>query len=80
MDSYLDVMDVSLIGGLSRGKWTMLGDFSQQAIYNTCVNGRKMIENLPSTAEILKQYVMKSLWLQDLNHPQKYGPEWKAYQ
>lgn len=32
-DSYLRVIDTYLKKGLSRGKWTMFGDFSRQAIY-----------------------------------------------
>lgn len=32
---YLAVMDLSLRNGLSRGKWTMFGDFSMQSIYAT---------------------------------------------
>lgn len=30
---YLEVMDLSLRNGLSKGKWTMFGDFSMQSIY-----------------------------------------------
>lgn len=31
---YLEVMNLSLRNGLSKGKWTMFGDFSMQSIYN----------------------------------------------
>ena len=33
-DEYLDVMNLCLRGGLSRGKWIMFGDFSMQSIYS----------------------------------------------
>ncbi len=39
---YLDVMDKMILGGLARGKWTLLGDFSQQAIYSTTLTGSAM--------------------------------------
>lgn len=32
-DRYLDVMDSSIRGGISQGKWIMFGDFSMQSIY-----------------------------------------------
>lgn len=32
-NDYLDVMDMVLKGGIVRGKWSMFGDFSMQAIY-----------------------------------------------
>lgn len=34
-DSYLDVLDLSLRGGLSAGRWRFFGDFEKQAIYRT---------------------------------------------
>lgn len=33
-DEYLDVLNLSLRGGLSRGRWIMFGDFSMQSIYS----------------------------------------------
>ncbi|MGW4795291.1 NERD domain-containing protein [Nonomuraea sp. NPDC004297] len=33
LDTYLDVLDVSLRGGLGSGKWLFFGDFTNQAIY-----------------------------------------------
>lgn len=33
-DEYLDVLNISLRGGLSRGNWIMFGDFSMQSIYS----------------------------------------------
>jgi UvrD-like helicase C-terminal domain/Nuclease-related domain/IstB-like ATP binding protein len=32
-DDYLDVLDVSVNGGLAAGRWRMFGDFERQAIY-----------------------------------------------
>jgi superfamily I DNA/RNA helicase len=32
-DRYLDVLDLSLAGGLSSGEWRLLGDFERQSIY-----------------------------------------------
>lgn len=32
--NYLDVLDMSLIGGLAAGKWRMFGDFDHQTIYD----------------------------------------------
>lgn len=34
-ERYLDVLDLSLAGGLSTGAWRLLGDFERQAIYGT---------------------------------------------
>ena len=32
-ESYLDILDLSLRGGLAAGRWRLFGDFEQQAIY-----------------------------------------------
>ena len=45
-DTYLDVMSSCLEKGLSRGHWTMFGDFSMQAIYSDGLSGTRMIEKL----------------------------------
>jgi hypothetical protein len=34
-DVYLDVLDLSLRGGLPSGRWRLFGDFEKQAIYHT---------------------------------------------
>ena len=34
-DSYLEIINRSLKGGLRKGKWIMFGDFSMQSIYST---------------------------------------------
>ena len=34
-DTYLDVLDLSLRGGISTGRWRFFGDFEKQAIYNS---------------------------------------------
>ena len=41
-EKYLDTFDNCISGGLSRGRWTFFGDFSQQAIYNPSVSGQEM--------------------------------------
>lgn len=45
-DSYLDILDNSLRGGLQQGKWLMFGDFSMQAIYSEGMNEQAFIEIL----------------------------------
>ncbi|MFH9067941.1 nuclease-related domain-containing DEAD/DEAH box helicase [Streptomyces alboflavus] len=39
LDSYLDVLDASLRGGLGSGSWLFFGDFTNQAIYNSGHHG-----------------------------------------
>lgn len=34
-DAYLDVLDMSLAGGLSSGEWQLFGDFERQSIYGS---------------------------------------------
>ena len=38
-DRYLDVLDLSLAGGLSGGEWRLFGDFERQAIYGSDAAG-----------------------------------------
>lgn len=45
-DSYLKVLDACLRKGLTRGHWTMFGDFSMQAIYSNDQTGAQMRESL----------------------------------
>ncbi len=45
-DNYLIVLDSCLKKGLDRGKWTMFGDFSMQAIYNTNHSEKELIDKL----------------------------------
>lgn len=45
-DSYLNVMAGCLKRGLSRGCWTLFGDFSMQAIYTDSISGTALIEKL----------------------------------
>lgn len=52
-DSFLDVMDRSLAGGLRRGRWTMFGDFSMQAIY-TEVSGSELTDRLARRADFAR--------------------------
>lgn len=53
-DTYLDVMSSCLEKGLSRGRWTMFGDFSMQAIYADGVSGTKMIEKLEEQTSFIR--------------------------
>ena len=53
-DSYLEVMSGSLKKGLSRGRWTMFGDFSMQAIYASGVSGAEMIEKLEDQTSFIR--------------------------
>lgn len=47
---YLEVMNLSLRNGLSRGKWTMFGDFSMQSIYNNNMTESAYLESLQNRA------------------------------
>lgn len=49
-DEYLDVIDMSLKGGLARGHWTMFGDFSMQAIYNEKQSEEEYLNRLQNRA------------------------------
>ena len=53
-DTYLDVMSSCLEKGLSRGRWTMFGDFSMQAIYSDGVSGTTMIEKLEEQTSFIR--------------------------
>ena len=53
-DSYLDVMGGCLKKGLSRGRWTLFGDFSMQAIYAERVSGTKLIEKLDNITSFIR--------------------------
>lgn len=52
--SYLEVMSACLKKGLSRGRWTMFGDFSMQAIYADGISGPKMIEKLEERTSFIR--------------------------
>jgi len=51
---YLDVMDASLKKGFVRGKWTMFGDFSMQAIYAEGITEREMINMLEDRTSFIR--------------------------
>ena len=51
---YLEVMDLLLHGGIARGKWTMLGDFSSQAIYSDNKSGEQLIELLENQTAFIR--------------------------
>ena len=53
-DSYLEVLGSCLEKGLSRGRWTMFGDFSMQAIYAEGTSGAKMIEKLEDHTSFIR--------------------------
>lgn len=53
-DSYLEVMNACLGKGLSRGRWTMFGDFSMQAIYADGMSGAGMIEKLEEQTAFIR--------------------------
>ena len=54
MDSYLEFLDACIKKGLSRGRWTMFGDFSMQAIYSNGVSGDKLIEKLEDITAFIR--------------------------
>jgi len=43
-DQYLDVLDLSLVGGLSKGHWRLFGDFERQSIYGSGVTVDAFLE------------------------------------
>ena len=53
-DSYLEVLSGSLKKGLSRGRWTMFGDFSMQAIYAAGVSDAEMIGKLEDQTSFIR--------------------------
>lgn len=53
-DSYLEVMSSCLKKGLARGRWTMFGDFSMQAIYADGISGAKLIEKLDDITSFIR--------------------------
>lgn len=52
--NYLDVFDKMISGGLDRGRWTFLGDFSQQAIYNSLLSGNEMKELIEERTSFIR--------------------------
>lgn len=48
---YLDVLDLSVIGGLSAGTWTMFGDFERQAIFGTASGSGDILTRAADTAQ-----------------------------
>lgn len=53
-DSYLEVLSASIKKGLARGRWTMFGDFSMQAIYAAGMSGTDMIEKLEDQTSFIR--------------------------
>ena len=53
-DSYLEALNACLEKGLGRGRWTMFGDFSMQAIYADGVSGQTMMEKLEDYTSFIR--------------------------
>ena len=53
-DSYLEVLSASIKKGLARGRWTMFGDFSMQAIYAAGMSGADMVEKLEDQTSFIR--------------------------
>lgn len=53
-DNYLDVMSGCLKKGLARGRWTLFGDFSMQAIYADGLTGAEMLEKLDDITSFIR--------------------------
>jgi len=53
-DNYLDILDGCLLKGLQRGRWTLFGDFSMQAIYASSVSASEMIEKLDDITAFIR--------------------------
>lgn len=53
-DSYLEALSACLEKGLGRGRWTMFGDFSMQAIYADGMSGQTMIEKLEEYTSFIR--------------------------
>ena len=54
VDDYLDVMELMLKGGISRGRWSMFGDFTMQAIYNDSGDPEAMKKILEKRTSFIK--------------------------
>jgi DNA helicase IV len=54
VDDYLDIMDMILKGGITRGKWSMFGDFTRQAIYTKLENPDEMRNLLERRTSFIK--------------------------
>lgn len=52
--SYLDVFDACLKKGIIRGRWTMFGDFSMQAIYSGGISGKEMLDLLEDYTSFIR--------------------------
>lgn len=51
---YLDVMDACLKKGIERGRWTMFGDFSMQAIYAEGITEQEMMDMLEGKTSFIR--------------------------
>ena len=59
-ESYLDVLSCCLRKGLERGRWTMFGDFSMQAIYSDQAKPEQMIEMLEERTSFIRFRLTKN--------------------
>ena len=53
-DNYLEFLDAILEKGLSRGRWTLFGDFSMQAIYSNGQSGATLIGKLDDITSFIR--------------------------
>ena len=53
-DNYLEFLDATLEKGLSRGQWTLFGDFSMQAIYSKGQSGDALIGKLDDITSFIR--------------------------
>lgn len=53
-ENYLDVLEKCLSGGLTRGRWTFLGDFSQQAIYSNSISENEMKDMIEERTSFIR--------------------------
>jgi len=51
---YLSVFDKCISGGLSHGRWTFFGDFSQQAIFSKYLSGEQLKDMIEDRTSFIK--------------------------
>lgn len=52
--SAFEVLDYVLKNGMERGKWVLFGDFTRQAIYQSCKPIQEIIDNLESKTSFIR--------------------------
>lgn len=58
-DEYLDVLDLSLRGGLSAGRWRFYGDFENQSIY-AMDRGEALVSRLADRAGLVPRFGLRT--------------------